>query len=687
MISIDELFEKVIGKISSDIPEEGILLVKKAYDFSKKAHEGQKRESKEDYIAHPLNVVLILSDLHLDAESYTAALLHDVVEDTSITIEDVKANFGESVAFLVNGVTKLREIRRVSSEEAHLENLRKMLLAMAQDVRVVLIKLADRLHNMRTLNYLPEDRQREIARETMDIYVPLSHRLGIYSFKWELEDLSFRYLEEEKYYELAQKVARKREEREDYVKNLMEELRQLMVKNEIKATIEGRPKNLYGIYRKMIRDGKEFEEIYDIIALRIIVNDIPTCYQVLGIVNNAYKIVPGRIKDYIAMPKPNYYRSLHTTVITHSGEPFEIQIRTWEMHKHDELGIAAHWKYKEGKNLDKDYEQKINWLRQILDWQKEVRSSKELVERVKADLFSEEVLVFTPKGDVIELPQGATPVDFAFKIHTNVGYNCVGAKVNGIMVPLSTQLKTGDRVEIITSKTVTGPKLDWLKFVKSASTRSKIKSYFRKLYEEKKKEELLAIKKAEEKAPAKPVQISKKKEKQEEVEYYPMANGVSGSVKTSLAKCCNPKPFDEIVGYVSRGRGIKIHRADCPNLISIVENGGQMIKAHWVKSKGKKLYAFFRVTVWDMPGIVYSISRIFAERSISFSNFHSSTRFDRKYKGHFQAYIRFSCEVTPQTNLSEIVSDMEKIEGVVKVRVSKRWDYAGSDSEGFTSEG
>jgi GTP pyrophosphokinase len=682
----DVLFEEFISRISSETNEEGILFIKKAYEFAKKAHEGQKRESDEEYLFHPANVALILSSLHLDYETYASAFLHDVVEDTPFTLDDIKANFGEDVAFLVNGVTKLKEIKRVSSEEAHLENLRKMLLAMAQDVRVVLIKLADRIHNMRTLNYLLEDKQKEIARETMDIYVPLAHRLGIYSFKWELEDLSFRYLEPEKYYELAQKVAMKRSEREDYVNSLMEELRTLMVKNGIRAEIEGRPKNLYGIYRKMVRDGKEFEEIYDIIALRIIVDEIPTCYQVLGIVNNYYKFVPGRIKDYIAMPKPNFYRSLHTTVITKSGEPFEIQIRTKEMHHHDELGIAAHWKYKEGKNLDKDYEQKITWLRQILEWQKEVRSSKELVERVKADLFSEEVLVFTPKGDVIELPQGATPVDFAFKIHTNVGYNCVGARVNGIMVPLNTELKTGDRVEIVTSKTSTGPKLDWLKFVKSASARSRIKAYFKKIYEDKKKEELAAIKKEEEKAPSRQVREVQKKEQKEIKDFFPIVNGVTENVKISLAKCCNPKPFDEIIGYVSRGRGIKIHRVDCQNLPAIIEAGGQVIKGHWIKSEEKKLFAFFRVTVWDMPGIIYSISRIFAERHFSFSNFRSSTRFDKKYKGHYQAYIRFSCEITPQLNLSEIVNLIESIEGVIKVRVGKRWIYEGSDTESIDSE-
>jgi len=354
----------------------------------------------------------------------------------------------------------------------------------------------------------------------MNIYVPLAHRLGIYTMKWDLEDLSFRFLEPEKYYELAKKVAMKRNEREEYVNNLIEELRALMVQNKIKAEVSGRPKNLYGIYRKMVRDGKQFEEIYDIIALRIIVNDIPTCYQVLGIVNNYYKFVPGRIKDYIALPKPNMYQSLHTTVITKSGEPFEIQIRTKEMHLHDEMGIAAHWKYKEGKVLDKDYEAKIAWLRQIVDWQKEIRSSKEFVERVRVDLFSEVVLVFTPKGDVIELPQGATPVDFAFKIHTDIGNYCVGAKINGIMVPLNTELKTGDRVEIITSKASTGPKRDWLRFVKTSSARSRIKAYFRKLYEEKKAKEIVV-----EKVVVQPVKVIPQPQKKEEGEFFAAVNG------------------------------------------------------------------------------------------------------------------------------------------------------------------
>ncbi len=675
MIDRDILFQTLISKISSDFSKEGVLLIEKAYDFAKTAHEGQKRESKEDYIIHPLNVTLILSDLHLDAETYTAALLHDVVEDTNVTVEDISHNFGESVGFLVSGVTKLKDIRSVSSQEAQLENLRKMLLAMAQDIRVVLIKLADRLHNMRTLSFKSPEKQKETAQETMDIYVPLAHRLGIYTIKWELEDLSFRYIEPDKYYELASKVQRKRIDRESYVNELIAELQNLMKNQKINAEISGRPKNLYGIYRKMIRDKKQFEEIYDIMALRIIVDDIPTCYQVLGIVNNYYKFVPGRIKDYIALPKPNMYQSLHTTVITKSGEPFEVQIRTWEMHKHDEVGIAAHWKYKEGKNLDKEYEAKISWLRQMLDWQKEVRSSREFVERVKVDLFSEVVLVFTPKGDVIELPQGATPVDFAFKVHTNIGYNCIGARINGIMVPLETELKTGDRVNIITSKTTTGPKLDWLKFVKSASARSRIKAYFRKLYEEKKKETAVEINKAS--TVSKTLPSSKRKIEEDS---FPAIDGLR-DIKISVAKCCNPSSGDKIVGYISRGRGIKIHRVDCNNLYGIIERGGKVIPAHWVKGADKTLLSFFRITVWDVPGLIYKIAGIFAKRNLSFDNFHSSTRTDKKYKGHYQAYIRFSCSLSPKTPLNDILKEIENIPEVVKVKVTKRWSHEDSVAE------
>ncbi|NIA09854.1 MAG: RelA/SpoT family protein, partial [Nitrospiraceae bacterium] len=556
-----KLFNELIDKISSSLTEEEISLVKSAHEFAKNAHKNQKRESGALYIIHPLNVALILSDMHVDAETYAAAFLHDVLEDTETPPETIKEKFGENVLFLVQGVTKLKHIKNVSVEEAKLENLRRMLLSMASDVRVILIKLADRLHNMRTLGVFRPDKQRRIARETMDIYVPLAHRLGMYTIKWELEDLSFRYLDSDNYYELAHKVSSKRREREAYIDGVIKELRSLMLENHIKAEVSGRPKNLYSIYRKMKRDNKTFEEIYDLTAVRIIVLDTPTCYQVLGIVNNRYTPVPGRIKDYIAMPKPNLYQSLHTTVITKSGDPMEIQIRTRAMHKQDEIGIAAHWRYKEGIKLDEKYEKKLVWLRQIIGWQKEVRSTKEFVERVKTDLFKEEVLVFTPKGEVIDLPMGATPIDFAYRIHTEVGNRCIGARIDGRMVSLDTPLKTGNRVEIITSKTERGPSADWLKLVKTGSAKSKIRSYIRK--HEKVKEEQKGDKKEEaEKKQKVNATLFKKaiRTQKEEILFSPVVTGIRG-IKISLAKCCKPEYPDKIVGYITRGRGVKIHRA------------------------------------------------------------------------------------------------------------------------------
>ena len=681
-----KLFNELINRISSDLNEEEISLIKKAYEFAKEAHKGQKRESDEPYIIHPLNVALVLSSIHVDGETYAAALLHDVLEDTETTPEEIKEQFGDDVLFLVQSVTKLKHIKNVSVEEAKLENLRRMLLAMASDVRVVLIKLADRLHNMRTLGVFPPDKQKRIARETMDIYVPLAHRLGIYKVKWELEDLSFRYLDSDSYYDLARKVAKKRKEREEFIKQVMEELQRLMEENHIKAEVSGRPKNLYSIYRKMKRDNKTFDEIYDLTAVRIIVLDVATCYQVLGIVNNYYTPVPGRIKDYIAMPKPNLYQSLHTTVITKSGEPMEIQIRTRAMHKQDEIGIAAHWKYKEGIKIDERYEKKLMWLRQLLDWQKEIRSTKEFVERVKTDLFNEEVLVFTPKGEVVDLPVGATPVDFAYRIHTEVGNRCIGAKVNGKIVPLDTQLKTGDRVEILTSKTEKAPNADWLKFIKTASAKSKIKAYLRKQEriregEEPKKEKKEEIEK-------KPQQVQHKKSvypHKEEVLFFPVVSGVRG-IKISMAKCCNPKYPDRIVGYITRGRGVKIHRADCSNIKAILKRGGKIMPAEWKKKKKGVLKVFFRITAWNVPGILYKLSGIMADRNLNIENFHTSERKDKRKHGYVQVYIRFSLQMNGPSDVSSIAKEIRLIPEVINVKYSKRWFYENSGAEGEESK-
>jgi guanosine-3',5'-bis(diphosphate) 3'-pyrophosphohydrolase len=681
-----KLFNELINRISSDLNEEEISLIKKAYEFAKEAHKGQKRESDEPYIIHPLNVALVLSSIHVDGETYVAALLHDVLEDTETTPEEIKEQFGDDVLFLVQSVTKLKHIKNVSVEEAKLENLRRMLLAMASDVRVVLIKLADRLHNMRTLGVFPPDKQKRIAQETMDIYVPLAHRLGIYKVKWELEDLSFRYLDSDSYYDLARKVAKKRKEREEFIKQVMEELQHLMEENHIKAEVSGRPKNLYSIYRKMKRDNKTFDEIYDLTAVRIIVLDVATCYQVLGIVNNYYTPVPGRIKDYIAMPKPNLYQSLHTTVITKSGEPMEIQIRTRAMHKQDEIGIAAHWKYKEGIKIDERYEKKLVWLRQLLDWQKEIGSTKEFVERVKTDLFNEEVLVFTPKGEVVDLPVGATPVDFAYRIHTEVGNRCIGAKVNGKIVPLDTQLKTGDRVEILTLKTEKAPNADWLKFVKTASAKSKIKSYLRRQERIREGEEPKKEKKEE--VEKKPQQVQHKKSvypHKEEILFFPVVSGVRG-IKISMAKCCNPEYPDRIVGYITRGRGVKIHRADCPNIKAILKRGGKIVPAEWKKKKKGVLRVFFRITAWNVPGILYKLSGIMADRNLNIENFHTSERKDKRKHGYVQVYIRFFVQMNGPSDVSSIAKEIRLIPEVINVRYSKRWFYESSGTEGEESK-
>ena len=454
--------------------------IEKAYRYAQEAHSGQRRNSGEEYINHPLEVASILAELEMDDSTIIAALLHDVAEDTEQTLDNIRKAFGLEVADLVDGVTKLGKIEYKSKMEEQVENLRKMFLAMAKDIRVVLIKLADRLHNMRTLKFQPEKKQKEISQETLEIYAPLANRLGIYRIKWELEDLAFRFINPQEYYDLVEGIALKRKDREEHINEAIEQLRAKLEEVGIRADIAGRPKNLYSIYKKMVNQNKDLSEIYDLTAIRVIVESVNDCYGSLGIIHTLWKPIPGRFKDYIAMPKPNMYQSLHTTLIGSHGEPFEIQIRTWEMHRTAEYGIAAHWKYKEGKKIENNFEQKLSWLRQLLEWQHDSRDAGEFMESLKVDLFADTVFVFTPKGDVVELPAESCPIDFAYRVHTDVGHGCIGAKINGRIVPLDTKLKNGDIIEVLTTKNPGGPSRDWVCLVKTSQAKNRIRQWFKK---------------------------------------------------------------------------------------------------------------------------------------------------------------------------------------------------------------
>ena len=465
------MIENLLSKIEEYNSQADMEMVIKAYNLAQSSHQGQYRNSGEEYFTHPFNVAMILADLNMDVTTIVAGLLHDVLEDTDITYDILLKEFGEEVANLVDGVTKLKRLKYKTKQENQAENLRKMILAMAKDIRVIIIKLADRLHNMRTLEYMSEEKKKEKALETLEIYAPLAHRLGISKIKWELEDLSLRYLDPEGYYDLVEKVSKRRKEREAYIQLLIDQLDAKLEEMNIRREISGRPKSFYSIYKKMHYQNKSFEQIFDLTAIRVIVDTIKDCYGVLGIVHTMWKPIPGRFKDYIAMPKPNMYQSLHTTVIGPEGETFEVQIRTWDMHRTAEYGIAAHWKYKEGTVKTDNFDEKLTWLRQLLEWQKDLKDPKEFMESLKIDLFTDEVFVFTPKGDVINLPNGSTPIDFAYRVHTVVGHSCVGAKVDGRIVPLDYKLKNGNIVEILTSTSSSGPSRDWLKIVKSSQAK------------------------------------------------------------------------------------------------------------------------------------------------------------------------------------------------------------------------
>src|SRR5437016_7536764 len=647
-----------------DRPDQEI--VRRAYERALAAHAGQRRLSGEEYVNHPMEVAAILADLELDAETLAAALLHDTVEDRPLTAEAVEQEFGPEVARLVDGVTKLGRISLRSDQQQQAENIRKMMVAMAEDLRVVLIKLADRLHNMRTLDPLPEVKRRKISRETLDIYAPLAHRLGIGQIKWELEDLAFRNLEPDAYDDVAKRIARKRHEREALVSDLREILASELEKVGIQADITGRPKHIYSVWQKMTRDHKDISEIYDLSAMRVLVESVRDCYGVLGVVHSLWKPVPGRFKDYIAMPKSNGYQSLHTTVITHTGEPIEIQIRTVEMHRVAEFGVAAHWTYKEG-GKDASFDKKLSWLRSLLEWQTEVGDAESFVDTVKIDLFQDEVYVFTPKGDVLNLPAGSTPVDFAYRIHTEVGHRCVGAKVNGRMVPLDYDLKNGEIVEILTAKAPHGPSRDWLNFVKSASAKERIRKWFKSQRREEdvaKGRELLekelhrmhrltlsqlpdgkledmaahyryagaddflaAVGYGDVSPHSVVMRIALTRgEDGDELRSIPLIPQVRPTprvlvrgergILTRIAPCCQPVPGDAITGFTTRGKGVSIHRMDCVNAVNSPDTD-RLVPVDWDMEASQVYPVQIKIEAWDRTGLLRDIATVVAEQRIN----------------------------------------------------------------------
>ncbi len=702
--------------------------VLKAFELADKAHEGQFRASGEPYIMHPLAVADILAHLQIDHITLMAALMHDVVEDTSYSKEDLEEMFGSEVAFLVDGVTKLNQFQYETKEDRQMENYRKMILAMAKDVRVVVIKLGDRLHNMRTLKHMRSDKQKRIAKETLEIFAPLAHRLGIFNVKWELEDLSFRYLEPEKYYDLVDQMKQKRQVREDIVNDTMSQLTKALSEAHIKADIKGRPKHFYSIYKKMKKDNRDLSQIYDLLAVRVIVDSISDCYAVLGIAHSLWKPLPYRFKDYISMPKSNMYQSLHTTVIGTMGQPVEIQIRTWEMHRVSEYGVAAHWRYKEGnKNGDKEFDQKVAWLRQVLEWQ-DTSNPTELVNALKLDVFSGEVFVFTPKGDVVKLPIGSVPLDFAYRVHTDVGHHCVGAKVNGKIVPLDYTLQNGDIVDIITSKTGR-PSLDWLNIVGSSESKSKIRNWFKRenkaeniekgldsLEKEAKRlnhnwkelcadnrlqhvtkqlkagteEEMFAacgyggipvstvlLRLIELYKKSKEVEESKRSteqiiEKLKSQGQKKTKNGTGVLVKgeagvmVRMAKCCNPVPGDDIIGYITRGRGVSIHRCDCPSMGHSAEDLERMIEVSWDGSSGESFHVGIDIQAYDRAGILMEVMAVLSELKITITNINAKVQEDTK-----NVSINLVVDIRDISQLDFVMTKLRRIREVYTVQRSK----------------
>ncbi|MGO3018499.1 MAG: RelA/SpoT family protein [Anaerococcus sp.] len=667
-------FKSIIEKNN---PHSDIDLIKKSYDFAELHHRGQKRNSGEDYFIHPIAVATTLSNMTMDDQTICAGLMHDVLEDTEVTKKEMEDIFGKEITFLVDGVTKLKQIKFESKEEKQAENIRKMVLAMSNDVRVVLIKLADRLHNMRTLEYKTEVKQKQTATETIEIYVPLAHRLGIYTIKWELEDLCFRYLEPEGYYELAEMVHIKRREREAYINEIIDTLDKALKNTKVNYEITGRPKSLYSIYKKMKRNDIEFEEIYDLTAVRVLVDTIADCYEVLGKVHSIWRPIPNRIKDYIGQPKPNGYKSLHTTVFGDDSKPFEVQIRTRKMHYECEYGIAAHWRYKENNTKSSEFDEKLTFIRQILDWQKDGGkdiNNKEFMETLKGDFFSREIYVYSPKGEIYNLPMNSCAIDFAYRVHTEVGNMCVGAKVNGSIVPISQKLKTGDVVEILTSKNSQGPSRDWLNIVQSNQAKSKIKQFFKKhnkednieigkdlidkeirkhdhnhkkTFNDKLLDEIASdlgfpsrndmyasvgfgktsteqvIQKLirKHKAEIKDNIVEEKIELPTEKTRSTYGSEVKVSdfedgIEVKFAKCCNPVPGDKIIGYITKGNGISVHVRSCPNITNL-RSPERLIDVYWRNSKSDKFPVKIEVITKDETGVLYQLTKLISAENVS----------------------------------------------------------------------
>lgn len=707
-------------------------LILKAYNYAKDNHKEQKRLSGEEYIIHPLEVAYILANLKMDDATICAALLHDVVEDTEITQEDIIQEFGEEIAEMVAGVTKLGKIKYVTIQEQQVENYRKMFLAMGKDIRVILIKLADRLHNMRTLSYLKRERQIANAKETMELYAPLANRLGIYSLKWELEDLAFKYLQPEEYKELILGIEKKREERLEFIDKIMEEIKQALKKSKITAEMTGRAKHLYSIYRKMQRDNITLDQIYDLFALRIIVNSVKDCYAALGVVHDLYTPMPGRFKDYIAVPKPNMYQSIHTTLIGPKGTPFEVQVRTWDMHQVAEFGIAAHWAYKEANNSRNKKsnvtvtDDKLAWLRESLEWQKEMQDPEEFLKTLKTELFEDEVYVFTPKGAIKSLPRGATPIDFAYSIHAEVGHKMIGCKINSKMMPIITKLKSGDIVEIITSDTSKGPSRDWIKIVKSTSAKNKIQQWFKKAEREEnitKGKEILEkeIKKigmahsdlfkpewlqvvlkrynynsqddmfasigfgaiSPNKILTRLLEEYKKEHEEDTIEEkiqelvqtksqvkkIPESGVVVKGIDNCLvkfSKCCNPVPGDEIIGYITKGRGVSIHRKDCTNINDLLSEEERIIDVEWYEKEKKVNYNVdIEIFSNDRTGLLGDIVKEITAQKINIMAVNTKTGKDRI------AIIDITIEVKDIEQLNKVVKAIRKVDSVYEVNRKK----------------